>query len=76
MARQFPRNATDVYVGTPAGLYVSHDHGKTWQGTTLVPEYEGAEREEIGGAGYLISYWMGRYHGFIDEQTATEEWWE
>ena len=71
-----PRNATDVYVGTPAGLYVSRDHGKTWQDTTLVPQYEGAEREEIGGAGYLISYWMGRYHGFIDEQTATAEWWE
>jgi photosystem II stability/assembly factor-like uncharacterized protein len=71
-----PRDATDVYVGTPAGLYVSRDHGKTWQDTTLVPQYEGAEREEIGGAGYITAYWMGRYHGFIGEQTAMAKWWK
>ena len=62
--------------GTRAALYVSRDHGKTWQDTTLVPQFEGAEREEIGGAGYLMSYWMGRHHGFIDEQTTTAEWWK
>ena len=71
-----PRNSKDLYVGTPAGLYVSRDQGATWQDTTLVPQNQGAEREEIGGAGYLTSYWMGRYHGFINEETATAQWWQ
>jgi photosystem II stability/assembly factor-like uncharacterized protein len=71
-----PRNGTELYAGTPAGLYVSRDQGETWQDTTLVPQNEGAEREEIGGAGYLTSYWMGRFHGFIDEETATAQWWK
>ena len=24
-------------------------------------------RSEADAAGYLLPYWMGRYHGFIDE---------
>jgi len=71
-----PRGSNDVYVGTPAGLYVSRDRGDTWQDTPLIPQYDGAEREEIGGIGYLTAYWMGRYHDFIDERTATEDWWK
>jgi hypothetical protein len=71
-----PRCFNEVYVGTPAGLYVSRDGGETWQNTTLVLQYEGAEREEIGGIGYLAAYWMARYHNFIDEKTANAEWWK
>ncbi len=71
-----PRSSDEVYVGTPAGLYVSRDRGQTWQDTTLVLQYEDAQREEIGGIGYLAAYWMARYHDFIDDRTAHAEWWE
>ncbi len=70
-----PRASTDLYLGTPAGLYVSHDGGETFRDTTLIPQFEGAQREEIGGIGYLEAYWIGRYHGFITEDTAHETWW-
>ena len=43
--------------------------------TTLILQHEGAEREEIGGIGYLAAYWMARYHNFIDQRTANAEWW-
>jgi hypothetical protein len=71
-----PRNTTEIYVGTPAGVYVSYDEAKTWQGTSLVIHYsltfssQGALREEIGGIAYLTAYWMGRYHGFISTKDA------
>ncbi len=71
-----PRSSDDVYVGTPAGLYVSRDAGETWQDTTLILQYEGTEREEIGGIGYMAAYWMARYHDFIDDRTANTEWWK
>lgn len=71
-----PRSSDEVYVGTPAGLYVSRDGGETWQDTTLVPQSEGGQREEIGGIGYLAAYWMARYHNFIDDRTANAEWWK
>jgi len=71
-----PRSSDDVYVGTPAGLYVSRDAGETWQDTTLILQYEDIEREEIGGIGYLAAYWMARYHDFINDRTANAEWWK
>ena len=71
-----PRESTDIYVGTPAGLYISRDRGQTWSDTSLILQYSGVEREEIGGSGYLTAYWMGRYHNFIDEETATAQWWK
>ena len=71
-----PRSSDEVYVGTPAGLYVSRDGGETWQDTTLILQAEGAKRQEIGGIGYLAAYWMGRYHNFIDDRTANAEWWK
>jgi hypothetical protein len=70
-----PRHAKTVMVGTPAGMYVSHDRAKTWQDTSLILQGEGAIRSEIGGIGYLAAYWMGRYHGFVTEQQANEKWW-
>ena len=71
-----PRESTDIYVGTPAGLCISRDRGETWSDTSLILQFSGVEREEIGGSGYLTAYWMGRYHNFIDEETATAEWWK
>ena len=81
-----PRNSSDIYVGTPAGLYVSRNKGASWQNTSLILESDwaesqglraqGAMRAEIGGIGYLVAYWMGRYHGFITEEKAHERWWE
>ena len=71
-----PRASNDLYVGTPAGLYISRDKGQTWEDTSLILQYEGTQREEISGAAYLTAYWMGRYHNFITDETATAEWWK
>jgi hypothetical protein len=71
-----PRNARLVMAGTPAGMYVSHDKGSRWVDTTLIPQGAGAVRTEIGGIGYLIAYWMGRYHNFITDEAATAKFWE
>ena len=50
-------------------------HTSSWTGCLLILQHQGAFREEIGGAGYMTAYWMGRYHGFITEQQAQEKWW-
>jgi hypothetical protein len=71
-----PRHFNLVMVGTPAGMYVSNDQGKSWTDTPLILQEEGAIRTEIGGIGYLTAYWMGRYHGFISEEEAHAEWWK
>ena len=71
-----PRESSDLYVGTPAGLYVSRDGGETWQDTSLIPQGAGVTRSEIGGVAYLTAYWMARYHGFIDDAAAREQWWK
>jgi len=71
-----PRHANDIYVGTPAGMYVSRNQGRSWEDTSLILQGGGAIRTEIGGIGYLTAYWMGRYHGFITEEEANRRWWE
>lgn len=71
-----PRHSNLVMVGTPAGMYVSNNQGKSWTDTPLILQGEGAIRAEIGGIGYLTAYWMGRYHGFISEAEANVEWWK
>jgi photosystem II stability/assembly factor-like uncharacterized protein len=71
-----PRHAGVVMVGTPAGMYTSHDKGQSWTDTTLIPQSGGAIRTEIGGIGYLTAYWMGRYHNFVTEEQANEKFWE
>jgi len=71
-----PRHSGDVYVGTPAGMYVSHDRGASWEDTSLILQEGGALRAEIGGVGYLEAYWMGRYHGFISDEEASRRWWK
>jgi len=71
-----PRHSNLVMVGTPAGMYVSNDRGKSWTDTPLILQEEGAIRAEIGGIGYLTAYWMGRYHGFISEEEAHAQWWK
>ncbi len=62
-------------VGTPAGMYVSDDQGKSWADTSLILQGGGAIRSEIGGNGYLTAYWMGRYHDFITDDEANKKWW-
>jgi len=71
-----PRESDDLYVGTPAGLYVSRDGAKTWQDTSLILQFPGVGREEIGGAAYIQAYWLGRYEKFIDEEEANRIWWK
>lgn len=84
-AMWIPRHTTDIYVGTPAGLYVSQDRGVSWQQTPLIlqsdanphgQKEQAAVRAEIGGIGYLEAYWMGLYHGFITDEQAGARWWE
>ncbi len=71
-----PRSSSNLYVGTPAGLYLSRDRGETWEDTSLILQFSGTQREEISGAGYLTAYWMGRYHNFITDEAATTVWWK
>jgi photosystem II stability/assembly factor-like uncharacterized protein len=71
-----PRHANIVIAGTPAGMYQSTDRGESWTDAVLVPQGAGAIRSEIGGAGYLTAYWMGRYHDFISEEDSHAEWWK
>ncbi|MFV2065989.1 MAG: WD40/YVTN/BNR-like repeat-containing protein [Pirellulales bacterium] len=71
-----PRESDNLYVGTPVGLYVSRDGAETWHDTSLILQYPGVGREEIGGAAYIQAYWLGRYEGFITEEEANRVWWE
>jgi len=71
-----PHHAPLVMVGTPAGMYISDNQGKSWTDTSLILQEEGAIRSEISGIGYLTAYWMGRYHGLIAEEDANAEWWK
>ncbi|HOT51797.1 MAG TPA: hypothetical protein PLI07_12520, partial [Candidatus Hydrogenedentes bacterium] len=41
-----------------------------WNADPYIPDYPGDGRHEDDGAAYLLPYWMGRYHGFIEEQSA------
>lgn len=68
-----PRHVSLVMAGTPAGMYVSNDQGKSWTDTSLILQESGAIRSEIGGAGYLTAYWLGRYHGFITAEDAEDK---
>lgn len=74
------RYSNDIYISTPAGVYVSNDKGETWNETALIlndgEPGAAALRAEIGGAGYMQAYWMGRYHNFIDDKEAQNEWWK
>ncbi len=70
-----PRHSGNLYAGTPAGLYLSRDKGESWEDTSLVLQDSGVIRSEIGGAGYLEAYWLGRYEGFISDEEAARAWW-
>jgi hypothetical protein len=71
-----PRHSDVVMAGTPAGMYVSRNGGKSWEDTSLVPIFEGATRVEIGGNAFLTAYWMGRFHNFITDEEAKRKFWE
>jgi hypothetical protein len=38
-----------------------------WNADPYVPDDGGDGRVEDDGAAYLLPYWMGRFHGFIEE---------
>ncbi len=65
-----PRNTDWLFTGTPAGLYLSKDHGDTWESAHLVLQFEKNTRRELGGAAFPDAFWRGMWYGFIDEETA------
>jgi len=70
----FSSPASDrVFVGTPGGLYQSTDGGRTWQDANLILIFRSNIPREVGSAGFLDAYWMGRYHDFITEEEAEED---
>jgi len=62
-----PAEGGRIFVGTPAGLYVSDDQGETWQSAHLVLQFRQNYRRELGGAAFIDAYWRGRYYGFIED---------
>jgi len=65
-----PRHGKTVFVGTPAGLYLSRDQGETWENGHLVLQFTKNRRRELGGAAFIDAYWRARHYGFIDEDAA------
>jgi hypothetical protein len=70
------RYSNEIYISTPAGMYVSINNGKSWDDTSLILQDNGALRAEIGGVGYLEAYWLGMYHGFITNEDTNDVWWQ
>ena len=67
-----PRGSAAVFAGTPAGLFMSDDQGRTWRDANLCLQFTRNIKRELGGADYLDAYWMGRYYGFIGDQVAKQ----
>ena len=65
-----PAHTSLVLVGTLAGLYQSADGGESFTYANLRCQFEKNTVREIGGAAHIDAYWLGRYHGFIDQETA------
>lgn len=59
-----------LFLSTPAGLHSSIDSGATWSKPILVLNGTDARPTDLGGMGYLVAYWPGRYFGFIDDKEA------
>jgi len=68
------RGAGTVYVGTPAGLFMSKDGGDRWETANLVLQFEKNTQRELGDASYLDAYWRAKYYGFIDDVTDKAPW--
>ena len=65
-----PRNTSWIFAGTPGGLCVSKDGGRTWEDAHLWLQFHKNERRELGGAAFIDAYWRARYYGFIDKVAA------
>ena len=61
-----------IFAGTPGGLYISKDRGKSWQDGNLWLQFDKNTRRELGGASFIDAYWRARYYGFIDDETANK----
>ena len=71
-----PRNTDWVFAGTPGGLAISEDGGRTWRDGHLWLQFDKNTRRELGGAAYIDAYWRARYRGFIDKNAAEAPWTE
>jgi photosystem II stability/assembly factor-like uncharacterized protein len=60
-----PRTSKWLFVGTPAGLYVSRDGAETWQPGHLVLQFTKNTRRELGGAAFIDAYWRARHYGLL-----------
>ena len=49
-------------------LPIENRHFNHWNTDAWRVDYPGSGKELASGAVYLLPYYMGRYHGFIDEQ--------
>ena len=70
-------NKATVYRLVAEGLYVRSEGDTEWATPTRPERPRGfGSFNPIGGAAHLRAYWMGRNHGFITGEAATEHWWE
>ncbi len=64
-------NPGQIFSGSPGGFYRSLDGGRSWGSANLVLIFRKNIPREVGSAGFLDAYCMGRYHNLITEEQTT-----